>query len=746
MEFATSKVRLAFNPEAGWGLEAKDVKTGQILALGDKAPLFELILAEPDGGEVSLTAAKAGATKVSRGGAAGAEHLEIEFLSLGGREIDVVCRVSTHADGSVGFRASIRNREARPVRALRYPILTLNPHPSTDDDDYDQDTFLLMPMLEVFTLLRNPHRWMPSPYPYMFKYLRDVSIFGRSPGNLSAQFFAYYGSDAGLYSAAHDSKGWLKELAIDRIDGFARLSWLNYFPELDVKEQALDYDLVLSTFQGDWYDAADLYKVWAHRQPWCVKTLLQRTDLPEWITRGSVWLTLDNWTKEPDGELRYYGKPMSALMARWQAILPQPPVLHYRWTDKYAYAATFLDWKPFFPSDQHYIDTLGEEKKHGIHAWLMVNGYNLTISEGANANGGQAHDERARFLTEAAKYAVRNPQGKIDEWTLSWIPQGVNVELCRGTAWAHDFLNNIAERYSQVGFSLCQMDQTIGGGGAICYAKDHDHPPGGGLWLGERFKQQLRSFFEIGRRADPEFHVSEEGPNELFIQELGVFQSRDHAELPPGVDITQLEKPWDIQVAPVFDYVYHAYLIGYTSWAGMWAGDASIPASEEGWETIGVTALAKSLIYGRLPGVWERFFTPETTSNSRRHKILVQHAALTGGDEKRYLLFGTMLRPPPIKTDTTPFTFKYKTGLHRDYPRVLRGAFEDAKGQRAVFLVNVSNEATQCVLDLKSLKGKRSQASECRLVKQKTVRKTVVFQGLQTVDLAPLEIMYLELS
>ena len=56
-----------------------------------------------------------------------------------------------------------------------------------------------------------------------------------------------------------------------------------------------------------------------------------------------------------------------------------------------------------------------------------------------------------------------------------------------------------------------------------------------------------------------------------------------------------------------------------------------MPKTEEGWETVGVTALAKSLIYGKLPGVFERTFTPAAASGTKRFRLFMQHAALTGG-------------------------------------------------------------------------------------------------------------------
>lgn len=737
-DLETDGLLLRFDRTNGWGFSIEDRASGLLMAVPE-APLFELAFVGQDGRDVIIPSSRAEAVQLSHTTSNGRGRLTLLFKKVGGRDVDVTCEIVVRDDGAIGFGARIATGD-NVIRALRYPLITPNPHPSGDDN------YLMMPLFESHGLIKNPERWLPSPYPELYAGLQDAGLFGRSPGNLSAQFFAYYHGGAGLYSAVYDGRGWLKELVSEPVGGKVRLSWCNYFPEVPAQNLLVDYEIVVSGFKGDWYDAADVYKAWARKQIWCAKPILERSDLPEWITRGSLWLTLENWLKSSDGSYQYYGAPLSTLLEQWRAVLPQPPVLHYRWFDKYGYAATFLDWKPFWPSDNAYQETLTADKKNGVRAWLMVNGYNLTISKSDDPRGGVAHDETARFHQEAERYAVRRPNGQVAQWSIFWIPGAVNVELCRATDWARDRNNQIAGHAADLGFSLAQMDQTIGGGGSICYAKDHGHPPGGGTWFTDAFHKQLKSFLELGRRRDPEFHVSEEAANELFIPDLGTYQSRDHAELPPGMNPAHFENPWDAQIVPVFAYLYHPYIIGYTSWVGQNSGAGLLPETEEDWEQVGVTALAKSLIYGKLPGVWERFFRPDTASKSKRYRILVQHAALTGGEAKRYLLFGEMLRPPGLETDTVEFSFQYRPKLRRKYPRVLRGAFEDKDGKRAVFLVNLSPESTECTLDLESVAQGRRNISECRLVDGKTVPAAVGYEEVRKISLAPLEAMYVELT
>ena len=49
-------------------------------------------------------------------------------------------------------------------------------------------------------------------------------------------------------------------------------------------------DLVLGPFQGDWYDAARLYRKWALTAPWSAKgPIHERADYPRWFLEAPYW-------------------------------------------------------------------------------------------------------------------------------------------------------------------------------------------------------------------------------------------------------------------------------------------------------------------------------------------------------------------------------------------------------------------------------------------------------------------------
>ncbi|MBM4086148.1 MAG: hypothetical protein FJ272_15300, partial [Planctomycetes bacterium] len=106
------------------------------------------------------------------------------------------------------------------------------------------------------------------------------------PGEAAMQFLPYWHGRSGLFMAAYDPAANLKEIKVASADDETveyRLSHL--VPDCDApgKGFALPYDAILGVFDGDWYDAAKLYRRWALQQPWCPKKpLAANEDIPKW--------------------------------------------------------------------------------------------------------------------------------------------------------------------------------------------------------------------------------------------------------------------------------------------------------------------------------------------------------------------------------------------------------------------------------------------------------------------------------
>ena len=89
-------------------------------------------------------------------------------------------------------------------------------------------------------------------------------------------------AQGGVYVACEDTAGNVKILkALKRGTGM-RLGIAHVGDWPTSGERTLEYDVVLGSFQGDWYDAADLYRDWTLRQTWATP-LLNGRDVPAWV-------------------------------------------------------------------------------------------------------------------------------------------------------------------------------------------------------------------------------------------------------------------------------------------------------------------------------------------------------------------------------------------------------------------------------------------------------------------------------
>jgi len=114
-----------------------------------------------------------------------------------------------------------------------------------------------------------------------------MGVNGFYPLNSSMQFNALYDkvSGKGIYMATADSTPNLMQVQVANTPDHVTWKVAHFPPNITFAEESywLPYDCVVGPFQGDWYDAAQIYRKWAMKQTWCRKgPLLTRADVPKW--------------------------------------------------------------------------------------------------------------------------------------------------------------------------------------------------------------------------------------------------------------------------------------------------------------------------------------------------------------------------------------------------------------------------------------------------------------------------------
>ncbi len=124
----------------------------------------------------------------------------------------------------------------------------------------------------------------------------------------------------GIYFAAEDGDGWEKHFLQTYIPAYNVLvSNLRFFPPDRGRAgnrlpQA--FTCLLGAFDGDWYDAAQIYRAWFLKQKWASRGPLATNDTPDFLKHSPVWLRY--YLRES----RKLGPEQIGAFQRWSALFP----------------------------------------------------------------------------------------------------------------------------------------------------------------------------------------------------------------------------------------------------------------------------------------------------------------------------------------------------------------------------------------------------------------------------------------
>lgn len=535
--------------------KAVDKRFGrELLSMPESKSLFRLDYSEGDGKPPKMqTCFARQAERVrlepwSRGADRGAR---ITFSGFSGRPIEVVCTVFTRGDDGLlhfGLEASLPPDVT--LESVWYPIVMVGSPWSRGEKT----------AAVVGATKGGIHR--------IAAWKEGATRRFDQPGSLAAGFGCCYDDAGGVYTAAHDGDGHPKSLMLRRAAAGLEWSWIH--PCYERRRFSLKYDIVMGGFASpqterstDWRDAADLYKAWAAKQPWCAKTFDRRDDLPAWLKQGPAMVRFTRaWLADPGSVASWYRE-------YWQKEFPaHTPLIAAYWGWEKNGKWVGPDYFPAYPSDDQFRRLVQLGRELGAHTFLWPSGYHYSLTYGKRPDGSFFWDNR-RQLDSIAGHAVVDRAGKPLVRDCSWLRGGQHCVLCPGDPWTIDWLNRSAVECAQHGAELVQVDQVVGGRNPPCYSREHDHAPGPGPWATASFRRQLQSMARQCRAIEPATVLGFEEPNEWFLQEIGIQDYRDCDLIWSG------EEP-----ASVFAYLYHEYLptlfqsnrsqTGHDPWALAW--------------------------------------------------------------------------------------------------------------------------------------------------------------------------------
>ncbi|MCF7839027.1 MAG: DUF6259 domain-containing protein, partial [Candidatus Marinimicrobia bacterium] len=322
--------------------------------------------------------------------------------------------------------------------------------------------------------------------------------YGRHSVYRRGQYRAYYQDGAGLYLGAHDP-GLAPVGTLVRNSGVADGLEFSYLHPTEYMGQpgaglSLTGSIVLGTFAGDWFDAAQLYRAWLQHQDWFpADPLHAREDVPEWAKQAVV-------------SLRSSGEGA----ARLHADLGYPPSVnwyYHAWSardaerDETHPTAKFQN-APDFPTPPGFERRLEAPRREGIKTgvYTINNWWDYTARS---------------WVEDGAREAVVHMLGY--DSPMFHNPRGMGI-ICQATETWMRKQGEVGAQTAAIGADGTYLD--LGGGARmpfLCFARNHGHPPGGGAFMTTSKRAALRQLRESARTVNPEFILITEGSEGYFL-------------------------------------------------------------------------------------------------------------------------------------------------------------------------------------------------------------------------------------
>ncbi|RMF87678.1 MAG: hypothetical protein D6741_20260 [Planctomycetota bacterium] len=305
--------------------------------------------------------------------------------------------------------------------------------------------------------------------------------------------------------------------------------------------------------------------------------------------------------------------------------------------------------------------------------------------------------------------------------------------MCRATEFAKQTIVDAARYFVQNGYSVIHFDQECSGGydASICWSDQHGHPPGHGRWIHLAMADLYERIVDACEPLDPDFMLSMEEPNELYLPWLNLCQSR-----PFGITSEWPVVPPATRSVPLFLYLYHENLIG---WAAFYP-----------WKSAGrpCYSVAKGFSIGQMPGLtpFDAFGRMTSENRERLLTLFTNCATAYRTFAHDYLVWGRMEKPLPLRIPVRELSMANAAPLH--VPAVSHSVWSLDDGRVGVVLINPETQPFTSEINLRPILDARRDAGDSGVPTIREVRANTPARSHDssqfTITIPPLDVVLIE--
>lgn len=565
-------------------------------------------------------------------------------------ENEIVIQATAKArEEKIAFTGNVTCKGSEILSSLEYPLID-GIKSISGDSDYAAHSFA------TGFLVENPTKAFEKDGDG-FRYMPYPESFSGS----SMQFFTYYAKNqCGLYFAAYDSQFYPKWLNLYKSGDALRASQVFGYEDIGPgKPLEAPWEFTIQATEGDdWYEACDIYREWALKQPWCSKGKLK--EIP--ADQKASWLLEDmgaatfgiNGMHDRTKWIRKYSKSTGT------------PIFH----------VTGPDWS-------RVPQTYGSGVPGGYGDWFPTCFSKENIDTWKELGDRFAPFE-FDFLIDPNKGDGEKIKPNLQKWPEK--PKSCDAYHFNMLCPLCDYTKNLhIERDRRVvaesGADAMYYDISANNILKTCMSPDHGHPVGAGKEMTQAYREIYRETKKaLSQDSGKYVPLGTEMINETFLDVLDYYQARANAqpcsalETWPYRKLVQENRAWTI---PMFQYVYSGYApLRLDGWGKIVA---------EGGDLVYHT-IAKTYLWGGLFEINSEYspmeiIDKEGENSSDEHYCALQpkgfrfdekiaaylrkFASLRTGPYGKFLAYGEMLRAPALECRQSKRTyFQYNHGAH----------------------------------------------------------------------------------
>lgn len=270
-------------------------------------------------------------------------------------------------------------------------------------------------------------------------------------GSSPVQFMAFMQNGAGLYFAAHDGSARAKTLTLSPSQNIAvKLPAENM--GVPGSGRGDDFPVIVELFNGNWWNAAKIYRKWALKQPWTAKgPIISRTDYPKQLTDLGFWMLLNGASSQ-----------ILSHMENARVLSNAPTGVHWYCWHKIPFDNSYPEYFPV-------IDGMSEATRAMTAKGQLVMPY----------INGRLWDRDIDSFKAAEAFSCMDETGK--PYIETYGSGRFLVPMCPYTSFWQDKINEICLRMvTECGVNGIYLDQIGAARPKFCFNPKHGHPLGGG--------------------------------------------------------------------------------------------------------------------------------------------------------------------------------------------------------------------------------------------------------------------------